>query len=187
MSKFSSYTFTPFHWHVHQHYTSKFLQELKFSPNGDEDFMVEKRETHAYPLTWKVAFKAWILKDINFSPRVCYHIVQHLFKEFECLMEEESWIPSHIIQLCNSCISWNVPNSTTWWIFSNTVGSWIKKKHIHHPLEAKLPDSLIHENLSRRVLENRSHDQVCKIKLRDHSFWHVSKIVRKVNAHIWAQ
>ena len=35
------------------------------------------------------------------------------FKEFECVMEGQSWIPNHIIQLYNSCITWNVPVSLT--------------------------------------------------------------------------
>ena len=91
------------------------------------------------------------------------------FKEYECVMEEKSWIPSHIIQFCNSRISWNVLNSLTWWIFSNTTSSWLIKKNIHPPLEAILLDSLIYESLSRTMLNHWSYDQAHKIKSRYHS------------------
>ena len=51
--------------------TSKFLQELKFSFRRDEGIPFQREETHAHPSTWKIAFKAWRLKKINLSPRLC--------------------------------------------------------------------------------------------------------------------
>ena len=81
-------------------------------------------------------------------------------------------IPSHIIQLCDSCIYWNFPISPTWWIFSKTTRSWHRKKHIHHSLEARFLILLVNEILT----EHRSLVQECKMKSRDHSYRHVAKI-----------
>ena len=39
----------------HEFVTSKFLQEQKFSLNGDEGHLVVQKQTHAYPVILKVA------------------------------------------------------------------------------------------------------------------------------------
>ena len=41
--------------------------------------------------------------------------------------------------------------------------------------------------ISESLLEKWSHIQACEVKPRDHSFRHVSEIVRKVNTHVQAQ
>lgn len=156
---------------------SKFLQEFKFSLNGNEYIQVERGETHAYPLTWKFAFKAWRLKEINLS--LWYSITWwNLFQGIQMCHGRRTLDPkSH-----HPIIHWNVPDSPTWWIFSNTTSWWLRKKHIHHSLEERLPISLIKESFSK----HRYLDQESKIKSRDHSYRHVPEIVRKVTAHVRA-
>ena len=126
------------------------------------------------------------MNGVKFSPRVCHHLVQFPWSSFKCVMEKEPSNLTNIIQLCNSCASWNVSISPTWLICFN-ITQEISTSSIHLKQYSR---STSRWSVSRKMLEHMFHDQTCKsirIKPSIHSPNYISNIVRKVNAHAQVQ